>query len=71
MTAWRKLKWTTIVLALVVLGVASYRAMKSPTEMSVPENELRMPVANPPLEPDRPDLIGEPRPGQLQEEDPE
>lgn len=71
MTERRKLKWTMIVFALVVLGVAGYRAAKSPTEMGVPANELRMPVANPPLEPDRPDLIGEPRFDELPEDDPE
>ena len=29
------------------------------------ETELRMPISDPVLEPDRPDLIGEPRMGEL------
>lgn len=53
-----------LVLAALALAAAAYLASRSPGESDAPPlpyEEYRAPVQNPPLEPDRPDLIEEPR----------
>jgi len=51
-------------LALTAIGFGIYRYLETSEPQAVSENTPRIPIANPTLEPDRPDLIGEPRPDQ-------
>ena len=49
-----------VLVLLMILSVLAYR--DSTIEQDAEETEdYRIPVTNPPLEPDRPDLIGEPQ----------
>jgi len=54
-------KTAIVMLVLTALGVGIYGYLETSEPLAVSENDLRMPIANPPLEPERPDLIGEPR----------
>ena len=52
--------WLLILLA-IAFGAAQIQPQAT-EPLSTPEDQaIRMPVSNPPLEPGRPDLIGEPR----------
>lgn len=54
----------TLVLAIFAvawLGVAGYKFLNSNITEPVISTNVHIPVANPPLEPDRPDLLEEPR----------
>lgn len=46
---------------LTALAIALLRPPGTPAEPAGPAENLRLPVSQPQLEPDRPDLIGEPR----------
>jgi hypothetical protein len=50
-----------VLVALAALGFEFQQNPETPGRLTAPENDFRLPVANPPLEIDRPDLIGEPR----------
>lgn len=51
-----------VVLAIILLaGFVVFRAVVGPSEEHQAEEDLRVPVANPPAEPDRPDLLQEPK----------
>jgi hypothetical protein len=63
-----RFKVMLIVIALLALSIALYRLNNSRSVPVETTQDLRMPVTNPPLEPDRPDLIGEPR---INQESPE
>jgi hypothetical protein len=54
--------WTAIVLfGMAFVAYSVYRHVFADAALPTAVQELRMPVANPELEPERPDLIGEPR----------
>jgi len=48
-------------LVLTAIGFGIYSYLETSEPHAVLENTPRIPIANPILEPDRPDLIGEPR----------
>jgi len=50
-----------VVAVLAALGYGAYTRLETRESSANPEDILHMPVANPPNDPDRPDLIGEPR----------
>lgn len=50
-----------VMLALAIIGFGIYGYLVASESPAVSENTLRIPLVNPTLEPDRPDLIGEPR----------
>jgi len=50
-----------VMLVLSVIGFGIYGYLETPEPRAVSGNTPRIPIANPALEPDRPDLIGEPR----------
>jgi hypothetical protein len=54
-------KATLVVAVLAALGYGAYTRLETRESSANPEDILHMPVANPPNDPDRPDLIGEPR----------
>ena len=49
------------VVALAAAGFAVVNAVNEGGDLRQPNEDLRAPVANPPVEPDRPDLYEEPR----------
>jgi hypothetical protein len=54
--------WPAIILVVfLALGYVAAGQHAAETPGMPAASEIRMPVANPPLEPDRPDLLGEPR----------
>lgn len=54
-------RWVVVLVAtLIALGIL-FLDLLEPRKTEHTSAETRMPVANPLLEPDRPDLIGEPR----------
>jgi hypothetical protein len=55
----RRLKTALVLLALVAGGFAIYQMLDSQDTANSAQNELYMPIADPALEPDRPDLIGD------------
>lgn len=61
---------TLVLVAVLAAGIGAYlvRGGQRPTQMP---SQLRMPVSNPPLEPTRPDLIGEPVIGERDDDDPD
>lgn len=50
-----------VMLVLTAIGFGIYSYLETSEPHAVLENTPRIPIANPILEPDRPDLIGEPR----------
>lgn len=53
-------RWLALLIALVVVAIAIYGYLADSPPADIAETELRMPTGKPLLEPDRPDLIGEP-----------
>jgi hypothetical protein len=54
--------WTAIVLlGMAFVAYSVYLHVFADATLPTDAQELRLPVANPALEPERPDLIGEPR----------
>ena len=60
LAARKRLVIVLLTLIITALGIETYLFLVSPTTVP-PSTELRIPITNPQLEPDRPDLIGEPR----------
>ena len=54
-------KMLLLLVALVVIGFGIYEHFNRSERQENTNENLRIPVTNPLLEPDRPDLIGEPR----------
>lgn len=60
-TATNRFTLALVLVALAALGFELYKYFDvRPTDQTV-RSDYRMPVANPPLEPERPDLIEEPK----------
>ena len=57
----KHLKWAIALLIIVTVVLVFLPRLATEEDRALPKSEPRMPVTNPPLEPDRPDLIGEPR----------
>ena len=51
-----------VMLVLTAIGFGINGYLETSESQAVTGNAPRIPIANPTLEPDRPDLIGEPRP---------
>ena len=56
-----RLKTAILLAGMAIVAFAVYRHVFTDAPPPADVQELRMPVANPELEPERPDLIGEPR----------
>lgn len=50
-----------LLIGAAIIGWGIYSHWKQRTEAVDAASDIRMPITNAPLEPDRPDLIGEPR----------
>ena len=57
----RRLGPAIILIVFLALGYVAAGQLAAETPSTPAASEIRMPVANPLLEPDRPDLLGEPR----------
>ena len=64
MSATHQFRLVLVLVAVAALGVAAFKYFdhlaQDPAQEPVPP-DYRLPVANPPVEPDRPDLLEEPR----------
>lgn len=58
-TNYRKL--VVALIALLATAILLHRQFPDVDLQAVPDSDRQMPVSNPPLDPNRPDLIGEPR----------
>ena len=57
----KHLRWAIALLIIVAVVLLLLPRLATENDVEPPEPGPRIPVTNPPLEPDRPDLIGEPR----------
>jgi hypothetical protein len=56
-----RLTLALVLIALSWIGVEGYKYFGDANEKHGISGEVHIPIANPPLEPDRPDLIEEPK----------
>lgn len=59
-----RLRTAIILAAVAAMGFGLYRHFEVANEPAKPESRPYMPIADPPVDPNRPDLIGEPRIGE-------
>jgi hypothetical protein len=56
----RRLGMAIILSAVTALGLGLFRHFEDRNQPAIPQNAPHMPIASPPVDPNRPDLIGEP-----------
>jgi hypothetical protein len=54
-----RLRLAILLAAIAGLGFGLYRHFWAPNQPAIPANSFQIPISNPPIEPDRPDLLGE------------
>jgi hypothetical protein len=55
------LRLAAVLFALVAVAILLSRKTDDDIQPAIPDSDRQLPITNPPVDPNRPDLLGEPR----------